>query len=157
MAVCLASAVLARARPESDHFEVAQIKGEELKTVPELRVPGERLNDGRSHRKRNPLACAQSWKLFSLKLKSSTKSLFFVLRSQACSLLYILNLELSSKLGPKDKFAADGSRALELCDCEPAQGSPNGLSCQKEGWFISNFEQAGQWVNNPAFLKPAFR
>ena len=42
--------------------------------------------------------------------------------------------------------SAGDPRTLELCECEPAQGSPNGLSCQKEGWFISNFQQAGQWV-----------
>ena len=32
------------------------------------------------------------------------------------------------------------SRELALCECEKAVGSPDGLGCEKEGWFISNFE-----------------
>ena len=49
----------------------------------------------------------------------------------------------------------DGGRALaglrtgaelELCDCEKATSSPDGLSCGKEGWFISSFEREGSWV-----------
>lgn len=43
--------------------------------------------------------------------------------------------------------ASDGPEVLELCECEVAQGGPHGLSCGKEGWFISNFQQAGQWVS----------
>ena len=35
---------------------------------------------------------------------------------------------------------------LALCDCEFATGPPNGLSCDKEGWFISSFEREGSWV-----------
>ncbi len=35
---------------------------------------------------------------------------------------------------------------LELCDCEKAASSPDGLSCGKEGWFISSFEREGSWV-----------
>ena len=45
--------------------------------------------------------------------------------------------------------APTGLRAgaeLELCDCEKATGSPDGLSCGKEGWFISSFEREGSWV-----------
>ena len=38
-------------------------------------------------------------------------------------------------------------RQLALCDCEKATGAPEGLSCDKEGWFISNFEREGSWVS----------
>jgi hypothetical protein len=40
---------------------------------------------------------------------------------------------------------------MTLCECEKATGSPNGLSCEKEGWFISNFERQGSWVGCKAF------
>lgn len=36
--------------------------------------------------------------------------------------------------------------AIPLCECERAQGPPDGLGCDKEGWFISNFENQGTWV-----------
>ena len=39
-----------------------------------------------------------------------------------------------------------GARPLRLCECEPATGPPFGLSCEKEGFFISNFEREGQWL-----------
>lgn len=35
---------------------------------------------------------------------------------------------------------------LALCDCEFATGPPNGLSCEKEGWFVSSFEREGSWL-----------
>lgn len=35
---------------------------------------------------------------------------------------------------------------LKLCECERAVGSPNGLSCGKQGWFITSFERQGQWM-----------
>lgn len=35
---------------------------------------------------------------------------------------------------------------LQLCECEPATGEPGGLSCDKEGFFVSSFERQGQWV-----------
>lgn len=53
-------------------------------------------------------------------------------------------------LNPKMKgypCCAGDQQPLELCECEAARGGPNGLSCEKEGWFISNFQQAGQWVS----------
>ncbi len=37
---------------------------------------------------------------------------------------------------------------LALCDCEVATGPPNGLSCEKEGWFVSSFEREGSWVRS---------
>ena len=49
-----------------------------------------------------------------------------------------------------------GPEPLQLCDCEPARGPPNGLSCDKEGWFISSFERVGEWVSCylTAFVAP---
>ena len=47
---------------------------------------------------------------------------------------------------------------LALCDCEFATGPPDGLSCDKEGWFISNFERQGSWVGEVTvnnILQPA--
>ena len=35
---------------------------------------------------------------------------------------------------------------LALCDCERAMGAPHGLSCEKEGWFVTGFERKGSWV-----------
>ncbi len=40
----------------------------------------------------------------------------------------------------------EGPIQLKLCECERANGAPNGLSCDKEGWFISSFEREGSWV-----------
>lgn len=40
---------------------------------------------------------------------------------------------------------------LALCDCEFATGPPNGLSCEKEGWFVSSFEREGSWVCRTRF------
>ena len=45
-------------------------------------------------------------------------------------------------------FNVGNTLSLDLCECESASGSPYGLSCEKEGWFISDFEQAGQWVGS---------
>eukprot|EP00890_Picochlorum_soloecismus_P001611 jgi/Picsp_1/2450/NSC_05911-R1_protein len=35
---------------------------------------------------------------------------------------------------------------LDVCDCEEATGSPVGLSCDREGFFVVSFERQGQWV-----------
>lgn len=43
---------------------------------------------------------------------------------------------------------------LALCDCEFATGPPDGLSCDKEGWFISNFERQGSWVGPVSLSTP---
>lgn len=54
--------------------------------------------------------------------------------------------------------AGSGKVQLKLCECERAVGSPNGLSCGKQGWFITSFERQGQWVRGvgsvPALVKP---
>ena len=47
---------------------------------------------------------------------------------------------------------AGGRTELTLCECEPATGAPNGLSCEKEGWFISSWEREGSWVRALALL-----
>ncbi|KAL6770310.1 hypothetical protein ACKKBG_A34460 [Auxenochlorella protothecoides x Auxenochlorella symbiontica] len=39
-----------------------------------------------------------------------------------------------------------GELQLKLCECERAAGAPNGLSCDKAGWFVSSWERQGQWV-----------
>ena len=53
--------------------------------------------------------------------------------------------------GPHHELAVPADdmlpRQLALCDCEKATGAPEGLSCEKEGWFISNFEREGSWVS----------
>ena len=41
---------------------------------------------------------------------------------------------------------------LKLCACERATGPPNGLGCDKEGWFISSFERQGQWVAGGGYV-----
>ncbi len=43
-------------------------------------------------------------------------------------------------------LAADGPVQVLLCECEKAVGEPGGLTCTKEGFFISNFELQGTWV-----------
>ena len=35
---------------------------------------------------------------------------------------------------------------IELCECEEATGN-NGLSCDKEGWFISGVQRVGVMVD----------
>ncbi|KAL4445747.1 hypothetical protein ABPG77_008946 [Micractinium sp. CCAP 211/92] len=46
----------------------------------------------------------------------------------------------------------DGMTPLRLCECERATGAPNGLSCDKVGWFISSFERQGQWVAGGGYV-----
>ena len=43
-------------------------------------------------------------------------------------------------------FAGIDQVKLQLCDCQPATGEPGGLSCDKEGFFVTSFERQGQWV-----------
>ena len=45
---------------------------------------------------------------------------------------------------------AAGPLALDLCDCQKSTGSPDGLGCDKEGYFVSSFEQRGSWVRRRA-------
>ena len=69
--------------------------------------------------------------------------------------------------------AAMGLRAgaeLELCDCEKATGSPDGLSCGKEGWLLQlrarGLLGAGSpwtrfrpftWLNGFAYVRPVLQ
>eukprot|EP00887_Chlorella_sp_A99_P004577 scaffold4.g4577.t1 len=46
----------------------------------------------------------------------------------------------------------DGRVELKLCECERATGAPYGLSCDKEGWFVSGFERQGQWVAGGGYV-----
>lgn len=48
--------------------------------------------------------------------------------------------------------AGDGKVQLKLCECERATGAPSGLSCNKQGWFITSFERQGQWVAGGGFV-----
>ena len=45
---------------------------------------------------------------------------------------------------------AAGPLALDLCDCQKSTGSPDGLGCDREGYFVSSFEQRGSWVRRRA-------
>lgn len=49
-------------------------------------------------------------------------------------------------------YVGSDTGELALCDCEFATGSPNGLSCEKEGWFVSSFEREGSWVGRVPLL-----
>ncbi|EFN57686.1 expressed protein [Chlorella variabilis] len=46
----------------------------------------------------------------------------------------------------------DAKIQLRLCECERATGAPSGLSCDKEGWFISSWERQGQWVAGGGYV-----
>ena len=41
---------------------------------------------------------------------------------------------------------ASDVRELDLCDCERALGTPHGLTCEKQGYFVTGFENEGSWV-----------
>ncbi|GLI61083.1 hypothetical protein VaNZ11_003350 [Volvox africanus] len=41
---------------------------------------------------------------------------------------------------------------VELCECEPATGVPHGLGCDKDGWFVSNFEYQGTWMGRDGLV-----
>lgn len=36
-------------------------------------------------------------------------------------------------------------QTLDLCDCGPAGGDPDGLSCEAEGYVIAGFERHGMY------------
>ncbi|KAL4425873.1 hypothetical protein ABPG75_009889 [Micractinium tetrahymenae] len=59
---------------------------------------------------------------------------------------------LNATAAPPLPLHADGTTPLRLCECERATGAPNGLSCDKEGWFISSFERQGQWVAGGGYV-----
>ena len=40
----------------------------------------------------------------------------------------------------------DNRERVELCDCRPAAGEPEGLSCDGEGYVVAGFERHGQWM-----------
>ena len=42
--------------------------------------------------------------------------------------------------------SSDNRERIELCDCRPAAGEPEGLSCDGEGYVVAGFERHGQWM-----------
>ena len=46
---------------------------------------------------------------------------------------------------------------LSLCECMEARGSPNGLSCDKDGWFIIGFQHSGTWGGDSGGVLPLSR
>ena len=66
-----------------------------------------------------------------------------------CNLVFVCNTYaqyLRKLSAPAAVVLGDEPVELALCDCEFATGPPNGLSCDKEGWFVSSFEREGSWV-----------
>lgn len=63
-----------------------------------------------------------------------------------CSLTTSSCLCAGSRHRPKNPCSESGELQLKLCECERAAGAPNGLSCDKAGWFVSSWERQGQWV-----------
>ena len=58
---------------------------------------------------------------------------------------------------PLDGVPVSNSNALKICDCEYASTKNHGgLLCNKEGYFITNFEADGHWVR-PSLLYPTER
>jgi len=41
----------------------------------------------------------------------------------------------------------DAGLAMPLVDCEDATGAEEGLTCVKEGYFLTGFEREGHWVS----------
>ena len=60
--------------------------------------------------------------------------------------LVLVTTTTTLPVGTTSKKNDDDPYRLSLCDCYPASGDPGGLSCDKEGFFISSFERQGQWV-----------
>jgi syndecan 1 len=60
--------------------------------------------------------------------------------------------ENAAPAAASDGGGGGGQVQLKLCDCERATGPPNGLSCDKEGWFVSSFERQGQWVAGGGYV-----
>jgi len=44
-------------------------------------------------------------------------------------------------------------RELDLCDCERALGTPHGLTCEKQGYFVTGFENEGSWVRTSVCIR----
>lgn len=53
-------------------------------------------------------------------------------------------------------FAIDTDREqLDLCDCRPAGGDPEGLSCDAEGYVVVGFERHGAYPGRCPRCPPA--
>lgn len=76
-----------------------------------------------------------------------------------CTLIVHLNaeeIELQQlqkvSVRPKPTDPDPHPHYVGLCECQTAMGSPAGLSCEKEGWFVAGFENVGQWSYGSGYV-----
>ena len=69
-----------------------------------------------------------------------------LLRHAALSAGRELSLTVETTNGAETRNHPVDRETLGLCDCRPAAGEPEGLSCEGEGYVIAGFERHGKWV-----------